>query len=32
MEAVVGREEGIGIKRGVRRGKGNGVRIECVCG
>ena len=32
MEAVVGKEERLGIKRGVRRGEGDGVRRECVCG
>ena len=32
METVVGREEEFGIKRGVRRGEGEGVRIECVRG
>ena len=30
MEAIVGREEGVGIKREMRRGEG--VRMECVCG
>ena len=31
MKTVVGREEGVGIRRGVRKGKKERLRMECVC-